>query len=454
MTILRYIFKILNFIPMFLVLYPKRFFLGRKIHTLRYRGPLIIAANHKGFGDYVMLLTMFFFRKMTVVVSEQMYDYSPVLRFFLKFLGVIRADRFSKDPAYMSECIKVLNKGGIVLIFPESKIETEDEFLPFHESFATVSVTTGVPVLPIYHDGKVGVGKRCTCVIGEPIYPADIRRAGEGLLLSVHRMAEAVFNTIKEGKALYKESVGTKKRREKKGFCYRFVSVTGKALLWAAFRPVMHFESARAKYMPRCNDAFIIITNHTWWLDAPFTYCLFSTRLVQALSAKDIQLQNTMEKVMKCVFVDRNKLDFSGMRECLSVLSDGAVLHICAEGRINTTDELLPFHDGAAFLALLSGVPVVPLYLDATYKAFHRAHVYMGDPIALEPSETSPYSEENLKKATAVLFEKMRDLETAAKYERLEKDTLIRKKMNEKHRAKLDCTSVASTSDESVRAEQ
>ena len=56
--------KITSVIPALLLFMPKRYFLGKNFKsTAKYKGPLIITANHRGFIDYVMVATMFPFRK-------------------------------------------------------------------------------------------------------------------------------------------------------------------------------------------------------------------------------------------------------------------------------------------------------------------------------------------------------------------------------------------------------
>ena len=56
-------------------------------------------------------------------------------------------------------------------------------------------------------------------------------------------------------------------------------------------------------------------------------------------------------------------------RQALRALRDGNLLGIFPEGRLEPTRELLPFHPGAALLAVKTGAAVYPAYIDGTHRA-------------------------------------------------------------------------------------
>jgi 1-acyl-sn-glycerol-3-phosphate acyltransferase len=74
----------------------------------------------------------------------------------------------------------------------------------------------------------------------------------------------------------------------------------------------------------------------------------------------------------------------TSVRWAQAVFESGGVLAIAAEGRIHVHEgDLLPFQEGAAYLALRSGVPIVPMALTGTSWAHFRGRVTvrLGEPI-------------------------------------------------------------------------
>ena len=72
-------------------------------------------------------------------------------------------------------------------------------------------------------------------------------------------------------------------------------------------------------------------------------------------------------------------------RRVRAVFAAGGVLAIAGEGRIHTGEaELLPLNEGAAYFALRSGVPIVPLAINGTswLRLGRRVRIRIGEPIA------------------------------------------------------------------------
>ena len=74
----------------------------------------------------------------------------------------------------------------------------------------------------------------------------------------------------------------------------------------------------------------------------------------------------------------------TSVRRAQAVFDSGASLAISAEGRIHVHEgDLLPFEEGAAYLALRAGVPIVPVAITGTSWAHFRGRVLVriGEPI-------------------------------------------------------------------------
>jgi 1-acyl-sn-glycerol-3-phosphate acyltransferase len=90
-----------------------------------------------------------------------------------------------------------------------------------------------------------------------------------------------------------------------------------------------------------------------------------------------------------------------------TVLSSGGVVAIAGEGRIHVREtELLPISEGAAYFALRSGVPLVPIAINGTswLRFGGRLRVRVGEPILVEGRPTREAIAEATARLTASLI--------------------------------------------------
>lgn len=446
MFLIRWLIKLTGIIPGFMALNAKKYFIREKINTTAYRGPLIIVQNHKGFMDFPIIVRMFALRRVHVVVSELLYGSSGFLRFILKAMGVIKADRFSGDPSFINKSIEVLKKGGIVLIYPEGKIETGNEIHEFKRSAALISIQSGVPILPIYHNGKIGFFKRDKCFIGGLMYPQEYAAEGCTLAENADRFNKALRDNIYSYQQMYQNSFftdGTKKApADKMNFAGRFVRATALPPISLLLRPKVTYESGYAKLMRSHQKRVIIISNHTWWLDGPVHYWLFKKRLPHCIAARDVAEKNSfvckLQKNVGCILLDRSGFDWASMKSCIEVLEKEGALIIFPEGRFNMDGNIAEFHTGPAMLSALTGAPVVPAYIDGIYKPFKRVGVYMGEPVFLkEFYEKEGINSDTVAEATAVLYDKVMALRSISEAQESSSDRELRLELERQHAEKL-----------------
>lgn len=140
----------------------------------RIKGPAIIICNHTSVFDYAVLLFVFFSRTLRCQMAELLFE-KKFLGLFLKMMGGIRVDRKSNDFSFIPKCEKILKKGGLIGIFPESRLPKagEERPLPFVPSAAYLALRSGVPVIPVYTNGSYFKKKRASVIIGTPIYPHE-----------------------------------------------------------------------------------------------------------------------------------------------------------------------------------------------------------------------------------------------------------------------------------------
>jgi 1-acyl-sn-glycerol-3-phosphate acyltransferase len=73
----------------------------------------------------------------------------------------------------------------------------------------------------------------------------------------------------------------------------------------------------------------------------------------------------------RAIWIDRERADFVAFRQAIEALKTGNALAIAPEGTRSKTHEMSEGKPGAVFLALRTGVPVVPLGIWGTENIFH-----------------------------------------------------------------------------------
>ena len=173
--------------------------------------------------------------------------------------------------------------------------------------------------------------------------------------------------------------------------------------------------------------AAILICNHTSGLD-PHLLQAPCRRLITWMMAREyyeIRGIKTILSNLGMIPVSRNGRDMSAMREAMRALKNGQVLGIFPEGKIETTRELLPFQTGVAMMAMKTGVPVFPAYLDGTQRgkemlpAFflpQKARVRFGEEVVFDRTDEG---RSGLDAATAAMKHAIETLRDAANSRRL-----------------------------------
>jgi 1-acyl-sn-glycerol-3-phosphate acyltransferase len=152
----------------------KTYYENKKRQGRRVRGGALIVYNHYSVFDYMVNLFLFPFRKLHVVYWPQRDTKQG--RFFLwgmRFFGGIESDKTATDLRFMDESVKVLEKRGLVQIYPEACITTDGQMHEFKPSYVLIALRADVPIIPVITDGNYGLLKRVHLIIGEPIYIGD-----------------------------------------------------------------------------------------------------------------------------------------------------------------------------------------------------------------------------------------------------------------------------------------
>ena len=166
----------------------------------------------------------------------------------------------------------------------------------------------------------------------------------------------------------------------KRGFCV-FLCVVYRlfAMLFHPVRVIGRENMVR-------EGSVILCANHVSLQD-PMVLDVYLGRLIRFMAKKELFENRFMNRVMTWLGafpVSRGESDLSAMRTSLKLLADGEALGIFPEGHRYVDGEMHEFGNGLALIALRSGAPVVPAYIQGSYRLFRRVTVTVGAPVALD----------------------------------------------------------------------
>jgi len=423
MFLIRWLLYINSIIPA-LILFPIKKIYLRKNKKEKYKGPVVISMNHTAFLDYVEALLAFPGRRKYVLVGAQFYAYNPVLTFFLKAMGVIKVDSVTGNMDAVNKAVEQINKGHSILIFPEGHIETEGKLLEYKQAAALISLSSGVPIVPVYHNGRIGPGKRDLMFIGSYMYP-DTYMTREGLE-NLQDRANAFTKDLQDRTEEYRQfylrnfliAEGKKLKRPKyASFLYNFMKYTGLPGIKVLMRSKISYGGDLARGTRFMDKGMLIVANHSWWIDPPLLYYVFPRVYCRTLAAKDVAEVNKswgyFEKVMGCVLLDRSGFDWEAMKAMMEGLKNHEPFIIFPEGHMNYDDEFLEFMKGPAMLSLYTKKPVVPVYIHTSYKLFKPTLFVVGDPIEFDKAGLLT-DNESVEKANEIMREELYKLKRQA----------------------------------------
>jgi 1-acyl-sn-glycerol-3-phosphate acyltransferase len=153
----------------------------------------------------------------------------------------------------------------------------------------------------------------------------------------------------------------------------------------------------------------ILVCNHISGLDPLLVQSACRRLIVWMMAAEYYQIKSLswLFKMVRAIPVDRSGRDLAATRAALRALSQGHILGIFPEGRIEPDHDLLPFQTGVALMAIKTAVPVYPAYLDGTQRGKemveavagpNHARLRFGPAVDFDRHSTS---KESLESATA-----------------------------------------------------
>lgn len=159
----------------------------------------------------------------------------------------------------------------------------------------------------------------------------------------------------------------------------------------------------------------IIASNHTSNMDAVL-FALNTWEKKYYLAKKELfknKLFGGIIKSIGAVKIDRGTSDVTAIKTCLKLLKNNKKLVIFPEGTRNKNSENMELGEvkhGTAMFAIKAKVPIVPMFISRTPKAFRKTYIILGEPFTLEEFYGKRLDSTVLDECAKIIADKMKAL--------------------------------------------
>ncbi len=123
--------------------------------------------------------------------------------------------------------------------------------------------------------------------------------------------------------------------------------------------------------VPR-SGAAMLASNHLGLLDAPLVYVGVNRADLTGWVADKHRANPLFAYLVNlsgAIWLDRENVDMQALRKALQVFKDGGIFGLAPEGTRSPTHAMIPAKEGASYLAIVSGVPIIPAAVTGTETA-------------------------------------------------------------------------------------
>jgi 1-acyl-sn-glycerol-3-phosphate acyltransferase len=194
----------------------------------------------------------------------------------------------------------------------------------------------------------------------------------------------------------------------------RWMLTTGSRLLWRV--KVVGVERVPS------TGGFVLAPSHRSMMDIPLV-AIPTTRRIRYMGKASlfrIPVLGWLFSTLGGFPVERDGTDRKAVRDSVAMLAAGEVLCVFPEGTRQNGPKIQPLQPGAAYLALRSGAPIVPVAIAGSeeilrdHKApvphFGRVVIVVGEPIVPEARTSGVVARDKVDDLTATLFDALQHL--------------------------------------------
>ncbi|MBE7031178.1 MAG: 1-acyl-sn-glycerol-3-phosphate acyltransferase [Ruminococcaceae bacterium] len=142
----------------------------------------------------------------------------------------------------------------------------------------------------------------------------------------------------------------------------------------------------------------MLCLNHTSLWDPPLVTALLKRR-VYFIAKEELFGHFFVGWVLRSIGtipVKRGQADLGAIKTSIRALREGKMLGIFPAGRRTRPGQKVKIKSGVALIATRSGVPVVPVYINGTFKPFSKLSITIGEPVDMSVYEGQKLAAEEL----------------------------------------------------------
>ena len=166
---------------------------------------------------------------------------------------------------------------------------------------------------------------------------------------------------------------------DRNSFTYSFL----KALATVLFHTLMPVKCHHRERLD-ADAPYVLIANHQHALD-PLAMAIFIPgRQICFLGKKELGANKLVNRILTSahvILVSRGDTDMAAMRNCMKAIRMKKILLIFPEGTRHHKGQMEEIQNGTSLIAMRSGAPIIPMYIDRKLSFFRRTHMYVGEPI-------------------------------------------------------------------------
>ena len=140
--------------------------------------PVVLCPNHSSWWDPILVISVLRRDFPLRVMAKKQLFHIPILKTFLRKLGVFPVDRGNSDIGALKNSIQGLKEGWSLMLFPEGTRVRKGKKITIKAGAAMIAIRSGVRMVPVY----IGTGKRIfrkiPIIFGKPYSPVYSGRRG------------------------------------------------------------------------------------------------------------------------------------------------------------------------------------------------------------------------------------------------------------------------------------
>ena len=186
-------------------------------------------------------------------------------------------------------------------------------------------------------------------------------------------------------------------------------------LMWLPLHLLFRPRILGNKENLNCKGGVIFIANHVALMD-PIMLIITNHRILHFMAKKELFSSWFGKVFFKLSFVfpvSRQTADLKSIKQAIKLLHDGKVFGIFPEGKRSITGDMDEPEEGTAFIAMKSGAPVIPIYIDPSSYKKMRLTLVVGEKIYADDIK----GKYNRREKMAVLTNRMTNALEKLKYE-------------------------------------